>query len=108
MIIFVFLVHVVIAIALALHLQYTGLQIVFVIIGAILPDIDHPKSIIGRFNLFSYFMKHRGFAHSLAGCICFALLFERMGQAEYVFIGALSHILADSVSSGFKWVPKLW
>ena len=44
-------------------------QILFmglVLIGAALPDIDHPKSKLGsKFRIISMFFEHRGFFHSL-------------------------------------------
>jgi inner membrane protein len=76
------------------------------VIGALLPDIDHPKSFIGRYNPFAYFMTHRGFTHTVLGCVVFALPFVTIGAGAVVFVGAMSHILTDWVSSWGRWKIK--
>jgi len=55
--------------------------ILFAIIGAIIPDIDHPRSTIGR--LFSFISVplerkygHRTITHSLVGCVVSTLAFS--------------------------------
>ena len=75
-------------------------DIFFVVIGSLLPDIDHPKSVLGRFNLFSHFMTHRGFSHTLCGCLLLSLPFLYIqGATPYVFLGAISHLFADRLQS---------
>ncbi|MDD5457569.1 MAG: metal-dependent hydrolase [Candidatus Margulisbacteria bacterium] len=53
----------------------------FAVIGAVLPDIDHPKSLIGK--LFPFISNplerrfgHRTFTHSLLGALFFTLIFS--------------------------------
>jgi len=55
--------------------------ILFAVLGAIIPDIDHPKSIIGKlFYIISAPLErrygHRTITHSLVGWIIFTLLFS--------------------------------
>ncbi len=70
------------------------------ILTCLLPDIDHHRSLLGRFNLLSPFMTHRGFSHTLLGCICLSLPFLYIkGAAPYVFLGAISHLFADRLQS---------
>ena len=76
------------------------IHIFFTVIGSLLPDIDHPRSIFGRFNLFARFMTHRGFSHTLIGCIVLSLPFLYIhGAAPYVFLGAISHLFGDRLQS---------
>lgn len=76
------------------------MDIFFTVIGSLLPDIDHSRSILGRFNLFSCIMTHRGFSHTLIGCIVLSLPFLYIhGAAPYVFLGAISHIFGDRLQS---------
>lgn len=76
------------------------MDIFFTVIGSLLPDIDHPRSMLGRFNLFSSLMTHRGFSHTLIGCIVLSLPFLYIRDAApYVFLGAISHIFGDRLQS---------
>ena len=75
-------------------------------IGALLPDIDHPNSFIGRrsFGLSKIINKtfgHRGFTHSLLctfiiGCTLYITLPAQW--AAGVALGYISHILGDFFS----------
>lgn len=78
------------------------LIIVPALIGSILPDIDHPKSHIGRrFPMFSgLFFKafgHRTFTHSLPFCFGAGILLMQWNTSIGIgaFAGILSHILLD-------------
>ncbi len=76
------------------------MDIFFTLLGSLLPDIDHPKSMLGRFNLFAGLMTHRGFSHTIVGCIVFSLPFLYIhGAAPYVFLGAISHLFGDRLQS---------
>ena len=77
-------------------------------VGGLLPDIDHPKSFIGKYNPLAGFMKHRGFTHTVLGCAILSIPFIVIHAWLIVFSGALSHIVSDSFSSGLKWKPKVW
>ena len=79
------------------------LFISLVLIGAILPDIDHPKSKIGRnFKIVSLFFEHRGFFHSLLVLPVIAFLLLYFTKTSYyslpLIIGYLSHLVTDAVT----------
>jgi inner membrane protein len=86
-----------------------------VALGALLPDIDHPGSAVGRrLAVISVpvaaIFGHRGFTHSLlalAGCIA-ALVAGGWGHdwAQPLAIGYISHLLADMLTP--SGVPLLW
>lgn len=83
-----------------------------VIVGSILPDIDEPKSFIGRrtrgiSDLINWSFGHRGITHSLLAFIIILILcltfrtFFSFGLA----IGYFLHLIEDSFSvSGIKWL----
>jgi len=81
-------------------------QILFmslVLIGAILPDIDHPKSKLGsKFKIVSLFFEHRGFFHSLFVLPVIALVLFLTTKTNYyslpLIIGYLSHLLTDAMT----------
>ena len=91
--------------------------------GALLPDVDHPKSWLGRRIRFvsvpvAAVFGHRGVTHSLLAVVGLAVLL-RYGLAQWhlvdtrwglvavgVAVGYLSHILGDFVTHG--GVPLLW
>ena len=84
------------------------------VLGALLPDIDHPQSWAGRKLRvvsvpLSLLVGHRGVTHSALAVIgCLAVL-ATMGMgwmAAPVVIGYLSHLLADSLTP--SGVPLLW
>jgi inner membrane protein len=94
---------------LSLQLIETNHPIIFVLIITLctsLPDIDHPKSKIGRRLFFiswpiSIFFKHRGFFHSIfPALILFAVLYY-FGYAFFAYavaIGYLAHLIGDAVT----------
>lgn len=74
-------------------------------IGGLLPDVDHRKSILGRWGLWWLIFKHRGFTHSLLCWMIVTILtanFLPSIWAVGISIGYLSHLVLD-----FK-VPWLW
>jgi inner membrane protein len=89
-------------------------------IAAVLPDLDHPHSVVGRL-LPRWWHRltpgHRGPTHSLAWCVALALL-GQYGQSLVVdgppepllalalLAGALSHVLADGLT--VAGVPLFW
>ncbi|WP_236639417.1 metal-dependent hydrolase [Pelosinus sp. UFO1] len=75
----------------------------FIMIGSLLPDIDHRRSMVGRLNIFVKFMSHRGFCHTLVGCIVLSLPFLLIqGAAPYVFLGGVSHLFGDRLQSAYS------
>ncbi|MEK6886479.1 MAG: metal-dependent hydrolase [Nanoarchaeota archaeon] len=78
------------------------LFIVFVLIAGIFPDIDHPKSKIGRiFKPFSYLFSHRGFTHSLLVLPVISLILYKLEYYAFalpILIGYKSHLLGDAIT----------
>ena len=82
--------------------------------GALLPDIDHPGSWVGRrFQVISVplalVIGHRGVTHSLiaTGALAVVLYFYGLGMIiAPLLIGYASHLAADSLTP--SGVPWLW
>lgn len=76
----------------------------FLLLGNLLPDIDHPRSALGRMNLLSFFFKHRGFTHTFLGCLIISLPFAYLGLLWMmeVFLGCCTHLVADKI---YSWLP---
>jgi len=79
------------------------------IFGALLPDIDHPKSWVGKRVwpvswLCSRLFGHRGLTHSLIAVIaCIAVLLREdlpVGVTAPLVVGYLSHLAADLLTPG--------
>lgn len=84
---------------------------VFSIIGFIAPDLDTKNSKFGRkifFRPFQFFLKHRGFAHSLTFgfliSLGLSLILPIFGLG--FFTGFSSHILGDSFTK--EGVAAFW
>ncbi len=91
-----------------------------VLLGALLPDIDHPSSILGRiFRVISLPISklcgHRGFTHSLIAWLillisCYQWLPTQWGlPADLIqafLLGYMSHLVADMLTP--SGVPFLW
>ena len=81
-------------------------QIVFmflVMLGALLPDIDHPKSKIGRnFRIIGFLFEHRGFFHSLLVIPVIAfIIYYFTHSTTYILplgIGYVSHLVSDAIT----------
>lgn len=70
----------------------------FVLLGACFVDIDSLNSKIGkRFWFLSWFFRHRGFLHSLVGCLVLSLIVGgfSLWAGFGFFIGYLSHLVLD-------------
>ena len=74
-----------------------------VIIGSVLPDIDHHRSLLNRLvpvtRLVPRFFKHRGFFHSVFPAVILFAVFSSFGLLKYgipIVIGYASHLLSDS------------
>lgn len=83
------------------------------IFGSLLPDIDHPKSWLGRKVPFlsvpiSALFGHRGITHSLLAISfwLFVMTTQPGWMGLPLALGYLSHLLADSLTPA--GVPLLW
>ncbi len=81
------------------------LFIIIISLTSFLPDIDHPKSKIGRrFFVLSYpinfVLGHRKFFHSLFIALGLSFVFWYFFGGYYIpfFIGFLSHLIADGLT----------
>ena len=91
-----------------------------VLLGSLLPDLDHPGSILGRlFRIISLPLSklcgHRGFTHSLLAFCGLAILWEIQVSPRWdisadifhaLLLGYLSHLIADMLTPA--GVPFLW
>jgi len=77
----------------------------FAVLGALLPDIDHPSSYLGRyFKSLKWFTKHRAFFHSIIAAVLFTVAVHAMNvqigwPVTYSFaflFGYLSHLGLDA------------
>lgn len=89
------------------------------LLGALLPDIDHPSSYIGRlFRFISVpiyrLCGHRGFTHSLLAWLLIMLVSTQpLGSywlsdtlTQSFLLGYFSHLVGDILTS--KGIPFLW
>ncbi len=90
------------AFAFLVGLYFIPNQIIFVLLGSVIPDIDNTHSWVNRrlkiTRIFSYLFKHRGFCHSLwFGLGLFILLsYFIPTYAGAILIGYCSHLVMDS------------
>lgn len=80
------------------------------VLGALLPDVDHPKSWVGRrlrplSSLIGATFGHRGVTHSLLAVAAFCVLLLRdaglpRGIVAPLAVGYLSHLAADLLTPG--------
>lgn len=102
--------HILITVALLVttmsYINIRGSIVIVVLLlafGSLLPDIDHPKSKIGKYLPIGYFMKHRAwYTHSIIGAFLLPLPFLLINKSYYVLValGCLSHTLADTLTPG--------
>lgn len=84
----------------------------FVMIGALLPDIDHQGSTINRILPLTRYaakvMHHRGIFHTIFLPVVISLIGTLTGYVMYslyVVIGYMSHLLSDSLTEqGVNWL----
>ena len=79
------------------------LFICFVMLGAMLPDIDHPQSKIGsKFKIIGFLFEHRGFFHSFLVIPLISLIIYYFTHSyTYILpigIGYVSHLVSDAVT----------
>jgi len=72
------------------------------LIAGLFPDIDHPRSKIGRFfKPVSWLFEHRGFLHSILVLPLIALILYYFNYSSFAFpiiVGYLSHLLGDALT----------
>lgn len=103
--------HLCFGIMISQFLSLNQYQLIPVLIGCLLPDIDNPKSLLGGMisGLSSkIYLKfdHRGFTHSLmfAGIISWTALVIPL--LWYFVLGILSHLLLDMINP--SGIELLW
>jgi inner membrane protein len=111
-------------------LEQFGLIMIGLVIGSLLPDLDHPQSVISRQipiigGVISGLTRHRGLLHSILGVIlfyfvCAALMFPMATITQNtrdlaslpagLMLGYIFHIGADMLTkSGVKlFYPLKW
>ena len=101
--------HIAGAIALTAALGYTAPdQLVVAAVGSLLPDVDHPKSALGKHNPLAPLFQHRGFFHSLAFVfLCGTVIMQFAPQYQIsLVLGMLSHLLLDMLN--VQGIRLLW
>ena len=92
--------HVATAVAVAMMCGASGPQVAFIAAGALVPDLDHPMSIIGRIFLpisipLNKWLGHRGAFHAFWLWFGLAALGIFYGPLFWIGIGAVLHVIAD-------------
>ncbi len=69
------------------------------VFGSVFPDMDHPKSFLGRYvPFFSAFFSHRGIFHSFWFLLVIGLLFSSSLYALVFILGMFTHLLLDGMT----------
>lgn len=102
--------------AIALDMPVEPYTVGAAVLGALLPDIDHPKSWLGRrlypiSAVLSAVIGHRGVTHSLIAVIALAvaLIFAydaHHGIVMALCVGYLTHLAGDFVTN--SGIPLFW
>ena len=110
--------HIAIALSCGIIGGATKPALALIAVGAILPDIDHPQSFIGRVFFpisvpLNHWTGHRGAVHSFWLWGILVVLGWWWRPAFYIGIGAIIHILSDCATvSGVRalapWSEKLF
>ena len=91
-----------------------GLEVGAAVLGAMLPDIDHPRSKLGRLVPFiswpmAAVFGHRGVTHSLFAIVAMAAVAVFFGLQHAMVlalaVGYLSHLVGDWLTGG---IPLFW
>lgn len=83
------------------YMEYKALFLVAFFVATVLPDADTSRSYVGRkfpFNLLGWFVKHRGFLHSLLflAVVSFLLFVVNTSFGFGFFLGYALHLLLDA------------
>lgn len=107
-IIFLGLTHILIALTIySLFFKFDIVYIFFIILGSLLPDIDTPKSKLGKYNLLAPVMKHRGRMHTLVTplFLSFCLYVFSLKAMKGFLFGYILHLMADTLTPmGIMWL----
>lgn len=79
-------------------------------LGSLFPDIDHPKSILGKYNVMASLMKHRGFMHTIPAILLLYIPFISVNPIIYFYFawGYIFHLIGDSLTkTGIMWLYPL-
>lgn len=106
---FIYITHIFFALNVAFIMDMPDWAYLPVVLGSILPDIDHPKAVINRLLLFPLywgFKGHRKITHSLLGFIIMIAFVQFIAQLVnwpievglYLGIGYISHIMLDMLT----------
>jgi len=91
---------------------YVVIFVLVALLGALLPDVDHPNSFInerlGFTKVFSWLFSHRGLLHGLFGVLLFggiAVYFNNF-VAKALVVGYVSHLFGDALTNeGLHPIP---
>lgn len=76
-------------------------------LGTLLPDIDNPKSLLGR--IFHLPVKHRRWIHAIYLYLLLAIAGWYFPVCSWIFFGVIVHLFWDSFSTaGNCWFYKLF
>jgi len=89
----------------------TAELLVVAFICGLLPDVDHPKSMLGHwFKVVNYGVKHRGFMHSLWAIVVFVFFWWKLlsPPSSFLIVGACAyvlHLVLDTITpAGVNWL----
>lgn len=77
------------------------------VFATMLPDADHPKTLIGKFIPLHLVCRHRGFTHSLEGMLLFSLPCIAISWNFWIsfVVGYLIHLWLDGMTyTSVKWI----
>ena len=109
--------HLVFGIATGLLIIDTPTELLLVMVGSLLPDIDHQNSTFGKYFFLNRtkLFKHRGKCHTILGVLVLSVPFFLIsGYTSYLFVlyGAIGHLVADRLYAILpkkrKFTLKLW
>jgi len=76
-------------------------------LGSLFPDIDTPYSVLGRYNIFTFIMKHRGRLHTLPGLLLISIVvYLFLDDFVWGFVyGYGLHLIMDTITPmGIMWL----
>ena len=106
--------HISVGLALGILITPEPILVTAVMMASLLPDIDHRRSTLGRYNPIVGLMKHRGITHTIFGALVMSLPFMYFSNqlCSCVFVGCIGHIFSDKLVSFLpgksRFELKLW